>query len=158
MTSDITIIEAVSDEQRMAEYDIRWTVFVEEQQVPPVQEIDARDFRDDVTHLLALVDGKPVGTARIIPDGGGYYHLGRLAVRKEGRGLGIGAALVRAVHDHVSKLTPLEKKACVKLDAQVQAQEFYEKLGYRPTTGEVFLDAGIEHRELAVVLLGVAGD
>lgn len=48
----------------------------------------------------------------------------------------------------------LEKAAAAKgadsfiLHAQTQAVPFYEKQGYRVTSGEEFLDAGIPHLEM----------
>ncbi|QWW18932.1 GNAT family N-acetyltransferase [Schaalia sp. 19OD2882] len=161
------IVLADTPEMRSAELAVRWEVFVVEQGVPLVLEMDARDQREDVDHLVALPEkwrsGDPVlGCVRIIPDGVGedgrtHVHLGRLAVRREARGTGLGAALVRAVHQRVADLTPCGREALVVLDAQVQAQGFYEALGYRTTTGEVFLDAGIEHREMALVVPGRSG-
>ena len=43
---------------------LRFEVFVDEQGVPVEEERDALD--DSATHLLALKDGVPVGTARIV--------------------------------------------------------------------------------------------
>lgn len=155
--SGLRVVEAVTHDLRMAEVAVRWEVFVAEQHVPPVLEVDGRDFRDDVVHLLALdADGAAVGTARVIPDGKGRYHLGRLAVRGPRRGGGVGVALVEAVHEVVAARTPEGARAVVVLDSQVQAVGFYARLGYAPTTGEVFLDAGIPHQEMAREVAGEA--
>lgn len=70
--------------------EIRRIVFIEEQQVPREEEWDGRD--DECRHFLALHDASPLGTARLLPDG----HIGRVAVLREARGLGIGAALMQA--------------------------------------------------------------
>lgn len=146
---------------------VRWEVFVDEQDVPMVLEIDARDFRSDVIHLVALDEALAesfpsaacvpeselvVGTVRIIPDGGHHYHLGRLAVLARARGQLVGAALVEAVHDYVRMLTPVGERATIVLDAQLQARGFYERLGYRVTSEETFMDAGIEHCEMAIII------
>ncbi len=168
----VRVIEACSREERLEEISIRWDVFVVEQGVAPVLEIDQRDFRDDVHHFLA-VDPQDValGTARIIPDGTGELvphgqpeeldsdrlasvHLGRLAVRREARGRKVGAALVRAVHEFLRASTPVGTRVRVVLDAQVHALGFYERLGYVDTGKSEYLDAGIVHREMSQVLWG----
>ncbi|MGO3795700.1 MAG: GNAT family N-acetyltransferase [Pauljensenia sp.] len=151
----VRVVEAVLPGLRAQEIQVRWEVFVCEQDVPMVLEVDARDFRSDVVHLVALdASGRALGVVRVIPDGDGHFHLGRLAVRREARGRGIGAHLVRAVHTLLlgqaragASLVPV-----VVLDAQVQAVGFYEALGYARTPGDVFLDAGIEHVTMSKTL------
>lgn len=145
---------ADTDEERLECADIRLEVFVAEQGVPFVLEIDARDADPRVVHLLAMRNGEALGTLRIIPDGAGRWRLGRLAVRALARGLGVGALLVWGVHEYVARRTPCEETARIVLDAQVRARGFYERQGYAPTTGGVFLDAGIEHVEMARSLDG----
>lgn len=154
----VHVVEASTEDLRLAEIAIRWDVFVLEQHVEPVLEIDARDFRDDVVHLIALEDGtgRPLGVVRLIPDGADHYHLGRLAVRAEARGTGAGAALVRALHDLVARRTAAGRDARIALDAQVHALGFYERQGYRAVPGEPFLDAGIWHRTMARTVTGTA--
>jgi len=53
---------------------IRYEVFVDEQNVPEELEIDGLD--GEAKHVLAFVDGLPIGTGRILDDG----HIGRVAV------------------------------------------------------------------------------
>ncbi|HEY9330046.1 MAG TPA: GNAT family N-acetyltransferase, partial [Streptomyces sp.] len=69
--------------------------------------------------------------------------LGRLAVTKAARGLGVGAALVRAIEDAARELG----LSAVDLHAQTHALGFYERLGYA-AYGPEFLDAGIPHRAM----------
>jgi len=153
--SAVHVVEAATRELRLAEIAIRWEVFVEEQRVPPVLEIDARDFRDDVAHLIALDEaGRALGVVRLIPDRPGHFHLGRLAVRAGARGDGVGAGLVRALHGLVARRTPAGHDATVTLDAQIQARGFYERLGYTGVPGEPFLDAGIWHRTMRRTVTG----
>ncbi len=118
---------------------IRRTVFVEEQNVPIELERDALDATS--THLLARVDGVATGTARIVFKGD-TGKIGRVAVLKDARGTGLGAALVRACLDEM-KTRPGIARAV--LGAQLDALGFYEKLGFT-AYGDVFDDAGIDHR------------
>lgn len=112
---------------------IRHTVFVEEQGVPLSEEQDALDA--SAVHLLAFVEGAPVGTARLVA-----AKVGRVAVLPDFRGRGVGVALMEALH-------ALAGDEELYLDAQVGVIGFYERLGYA-AEGPEFLDAGIRHRRM----------
>lgn len=121
--------------------EIRRIVFIDEQNVPSQEEWDGRD--SECLHFLAVLDGRAIGTARLLPDA----HIGRVAVLAEARGSGIGVLLMQAAieaarhagHTHVA------------LSAQVHALAFYERLGF-VAQGDEFLDAGIAHREMTLSL------
>lgn len=137
---------------------IRWDVFVIEQRVPMAVEIDARDFRASTLHLLGQRDGSAVATCRVLSDEPLHFHLGRVAVRRQFRGLGLGRTTIEAAADAIASSIPRGVRALVVLDAQVQAQGFYESSGYVLTDREAFLDAGIWHREMAKDVVGTALD
>ena len=126
---------------------IRFTVFVEEQRVPPELEMDEHDPR--CIHALAFwtsadaANGRAIGTGRLLPDG----HIGRMAVLKEWRGRGAGRALLRALVDAARRRGDRE----VALNAQVQALEFYRAEGFVPE-GPVFEEAGIDHQAMRMTL------
>ncbi len=124
---------------------IRLKVFVEEQNVPVEQERDHHD--DTAIHLLAVLDGQAVGTARILRDGV-VGKIGRVAVLPQARGTGLGAALIRAALAEL-RATPGVTRA--KLGAQTHAIGFYEKLGFA-VYGPEYLDGGIPHRDMALDL------
>lgn len=137
------MIQKTSDLQTVRQ--IRHQVFVVEQHVSEAEEWDGLD--GDAIHLLALQDGQPVGTARILIMGE-TGKIGRVAVLPQARGTGLGAALIRAA------LTELETIAGVrqaKLGAQTHAIGFYEKLGFT-AFGPVYDDAGIPHRDMTRAL------
>ncbi|AXT11955.1 GNAT family N-acetyltransferase [Bacillus sp. 2211] len=120
---------------------VRKEIFVKEQHVPEEEEID--QFEDTSEHIVIYDGGQPVGAGRWrLKDGHG--KLERICVMKSHRSLGVGAIIMQA----------LEKAAAAKgagsfiLHAQTQAVPFYEKQGYRVTSGEEFLDAGIPHLEM----------
>ncbi|HHY01907.1 MAG TPA: GNAT family N-acetyltransferase, partial [Paracoccus sp.] len=71
---------------------IRRQVFVQEQNVPEQQELDEHDAT--ALHLLAMLDGRPVGTARLLIDGA-EGKIGRVAILPDCRGTGAGAAMMR---------------------------------------------------------------
>lgn len=114
---------------------IRHRVFVEEQGVPVELEHDAHDA--SALHLLAMVGSDPVGTARMLPDG----HIGRMAVLRDWRGRGIGSEMLRELLALAAQRGITEPF----LHAQCKAVPFYERLGF-VAEGEVFDDAGIDHR------------
>ncbi|MCB4456245.1 GNAT family N-acetyltransferase [Leisingera sp. McT4-56] len=120
---------------------LRHQVFVEEQGVPVEEEQDALDAA--ATHLLALQDGVPVGTARIVFNGN-TAKIGRVCVLSSTRGTGLGAKLIEAAVD-AARARPGITKA--KLGAQIHALGFYEKLGFT-AFGPVYDDAGIDHRDM----------
>ncbi|MEU9145343.1 GNAT family N-acetyltransferase [Streptomyces sp. NPDC048349] len=129
---------------------VRTEVFVVEQSVPESIEYDAYDA--DAVHVLAVgADGVALGTGRLLygPAALGKTgsedvgSLGRLAVRKAARGLGVGVALVRAIEAEAVRLG----LTAVDLGAQTHALGFYERLGYA-AYGPEFQDAGIAHRAM----------
>jgi predicted GNAT family N-acyltransferase len=127
---------------------VRRRVFIEEQAVPEDVEIDDHDG-DPVAvktalHVLVRFEGQPVATGRLLLecDEHGRAHIGRVAVLPEFRRTGVGRAVMNALHD----LARERGIALLTLAAQTHAIGFYERLGYVLRPGEVFLDAGIEHR------------
>ncbi|MDH2389916.1 GNAT family N-acetyltransferase [Streptomyces sp. HNM0663] len=149
-----TVRVADGPADREACFAVRREVFVAEQQVPEELEYDAYDAEGlDTVHVLAVSgDGRPLGTGRLLHGppalertGGdpAVGSLGRLAVSRAARGLGVGAALVRAIED-AARARGL---AAVDLHAQTQALGFYERLGYA-AYGPELQDAGIAHRAM----------
>jgi ElaA protein len=123
---------------------IRLAVFVEEQGVSLAQEIDGLD--DQARHLLASVDGAPVGTLRIrLLDDGQVAKIERVAVLAERRDCRIGQALMEAALDLVRAQGVRE----VRLHAQTVVQGFYARLGFA-AVGDVFVEDGIDH--IAMIL------
>ncbi|WP_328870712.1 GNAT family N-acetyltransferase [Streptomyces sp. NBC_00287] len=152
MTAESYVVRVASqDADREACFAVRREVFVVEQGVPEELEYDAYD--SVAVHVLAVrEDGVPLGAGRLLYGGAAAEKvdgdltvgsLGRLAVAKAARGLGVGAALVRAVED-AARARGLR---AVDLHAQTQALGFYERLGYE-AYGPEFPDAGIPHRAM----------
>ena len=123
------------DEARAEARLIRERVFVREQGVPLELEMDAWDARCD--HALArAAGGAAIGTGRLLPDG----HIGRMAVLKEWRGKGVGAALLQALVDQAR----MRGHASARLNAQISATGFYRRYGFE-ASGPEFREAGIAH-------------
>lgn len=136
-----TVTRAETDDDRAACLAIRRRVFIEEQGVAEDLEVDGRD--GEAVHLLARLDGAPVGTLRIRTVGDAA-KLERVAVLAGHRGAGIGAALTRAALDAARAMPGVVR---AKLGAQVPVIAFYERLGFT-ASGPVYDDAGIPHRDM----------
>ena len=116
---------------------IRFAIFMHEKHVEGI-ELDALD--KDCLHAVAYDDsGSAIGTARLMPDG----QIGRMAVVKDWRRRGVGAALLDALIEEARKRGHTE----VVLSAQLQAAEFYRGLGF-VAEGKVYQEAGILHQQM----------
>lgn len=116
---------------------IRETVFVEEQGFH-----DEFDIIDSYAkHLVLYNNKKPIATCRFFKDKScADYVIGRIAVIKQYRGQNLGLRLLKITESEIDKL---DGKRIV-LHAQVNAQKFYEKLGYS-SYGEVDFEENCPH-------------
>ncbi len=122
--------------------DIRFAVFVDEQNVPV--ELERDEYDATALHILAQENGAPVGTARIVLKGD-TGKIGRVAVLADQRGTGLGRKLIEAC---LVELSTLPDITTAKLGSQIHALGFYEKLGFI-AEGPEFDDAGIPHRMMS---------
>lgn len=121
---------------------IRETVFIQGQGVPAELERDALD--PECRHVLAVdTDDTPIGTARLTADG----RIGRMAVLPAWRGKGVGAAMLAELVQ-IARDRSLDS---LHLHAQLPVRGFYLRQGWLPR-GENFIEAGIEHRDMALPL------
>ncbi len=115
---------------------IRGEVFIVEQKIAWQEEFDDWDY--DATHFILYDGATPIGAARLFKN-----KVGRVAVLKEHRKKNAGRMLMDAAENQAKA----DGYDTVQLAAQTYIIPFYEKLGYT-AYGEVFLDAGIEHRAM----------
>jgi predicted GNAT family N-acyltransferase len=122
---------------------LRRTVFIEEQGVSEDLEIDGLD--GECTHVLATRDGAPIGTARvrILDD---VAKIQRVCVLPKHRAQGIGAAVMRFI---LTEITTAPSVRTVRLGAQIDALDFYRKLGFMPV-GPEYMEAGIPHQDMEI--------
>lgn len=117
---------------------IRSLVFQLEQGVAADLEFDGQD--EAAAHLLASLDGEPLGTARIRTLDAQTAKIERVAVLKAARGLGIG----KGIMVEALALLTQAKMAEAHIHAQTAVQGFYQQLGFEPD-GSIFIEAGIPH-------------
>lgn len=137
---------ARNEREREALFALRMQVFVQEQHVPEEEEIDAYD--QTATHFVIRCVPPPpecpagiIGTARLIKREGNAGKIGRVAVAAAFRRKGAGTRLMQFIEAYAWE----QGLRRLVLDAQCAVIPFYEKLGY-VAEGDVFIDAGIEHR------------
>ena len=133
------------DRMRDLAMPIRMEVFVLEQHVSPEEELDDMDAAS--LHAVAIdARGRALGTGRLLPDG----HVGRMAVLRDGRGGGVGSAILEVL---ISEARGLGYHAVV-LHAQSHARGFYERHGF-VAEGDEFAEANIPHILMRLPLAGV---
>lgn len=122
-------------EHQPAAQAIRYAVFVIEQNIPVELEWD--DMDAVCLHAVAYEEnGISLGTGRLLPDG----HIGRMAVKKNARGQGVGGILL----DALIELARARGDKRVMLNAQASAEAFYTAHGFA-RDGVEFMEAGIPH-------------
>jgi predicted GNAT family N-acyltransferase len=132
-------IEQVNySEAKLAIKAIRVQVFQEEQKVSEELEFDGLD--ETSIQLLAYLDSKPVGTARIRDVGKKTAKIERLAVLSEARGNGIGKKLMEAALE----VAVSGDYQTVLIHAQEYIKELYLRLGF-VQMGDTFEEANIPH-------------
>ncbi|MFP5105352.1 GNAT family N-acetyltransferase [Neobacillus sp. C211] len=121
-------------------YSVRKIVFVEEQNVPLEEEIDA--FEDEAKHFVMYDEGSPIGAGRFrFVDG--YGKVERICVLNKARKTGAGKTIMNAIENYALQ-KDIHK---LKLNAQTHAIPFYAGLGYE-IVSEEFMDAGIPHKTM----------
>lgn len=140
----LSFIEIKPNEDFSASYEIRKTVFVEEQNIPIENEMDGLD--SVCFHIILYNDVAPVGSGRL------YVHLhvarlGRVAVLQNERGKGYATLICKALIDIAKR----ENAKRVTLDSQAYVVPLYEKLGFI-SEGDEFLEEGIPHVKMNLEL------
>lgn len=123
--------------------DLRTEVFIKEQNIPEELEWDKDDER--AQHFGILSNDILIAYARVLIKQ--KIHIGRMAVRKKYRRVGIGSFLLSNIINQVDGWHH-EKK--IMLSAQEQAIPFYKKNLFQ-IRGNKYLDAGIIHYDMVLV-------
>lgn len=144
-------------------YDLRYKIFVVEQNVPEDRELDGLD--NESLHVIMYSDKTPIGVARI-RFVNSKVKIERVGIISTFRGKGAGTYLMKSILDHIRTIyesknnniddvvgveLSKEKLKTIVLGSQVQAIGFYEKLGFN-VISDVYVDAGIDHKDMEYVL------
>jgi predicted GNAT family N-acyltransferase len=116
---------------------LREQVFCVEQGVELAADQDGLD--EQAIQIVVVEAGRVVGTCRVLVDGD-VGRLGRMAVEREARGRGLGAAILAA-----AERSALEAGAGdMRLHAQRYVEHLYAAAGYA-RYGAPFVEEGIPH-------------
>lgn len=121
---------------------IRNDVFVEELNMTDEPEEDENDELS--LHLVLYDDGLPIATGRVYHDGK-TFRIGRCAVLKEKRGIGVGDMLVKLLLLKAFEYNPSQ----VIISSRAVQSPFYEKYGFKKF-GEQYMEAGEPHIKMGV--------
>jgi predicted GNAT family N-acyltransferase len=141
LLSKVTIQQVTWQEAENELRAVRTPVFIEEQFVTPEFEWDEIDA--SAVHLLATYENQPIACLRIIH----YQKIGRMAVIKQWRGVGLGAALLQKA---ISICKERGSKS-IYLSAQTHAIHFYRKAGFKQISDE-YCDVNIPHVDMRLDL------
>ena len=121
----------------------RVEVFVVEQECP-YPEIDGKDKKS--YHLWAEDNNEIIAYTRIIPKGVAYEEssLGRVLVKMNQRGRGLGRKLMNKSIDFITK--ELDENE-IRISAQERLCDFYVSLGFEKVS-EMYLEDEIPHIEM----------
>ena len=120
---------------------VRFRVFVDEQSIPPEEELDDADAT--ATHAIAVYQGTVVGTGRLVWSDDGSAHIGRMAVDSQWRRKGVGGEILKFLEDS-ARQQGLTRSV---LHAQEYVKSFYAAHGYQQH-GDTFLEVDIPHVEM----------
>jgi predicted GNAT family N-acyltransferase len=135
---DLVIKSAELSQELPAIEAVRKAVFQTEQGVEPELDFDGLD--EIAEQIIAYLDDKPVGTARVRYLNDRTAKIERLAVLPTARRLGLGKQIMKKALDVAAKNNIYE----VIIHSQQYIMGLHQKLGFEPE-GEVFEEAGIPH-------------
>lgn len=135
------IVSGCWDELKQDAQMIRERVFIEEQNIAAEDEWDDQDAIS--LHFVMYDQNRAVATARLLENN----SIGRVAVLKSHRGLGLGKLLML----EIIEVAKNQQRKHLQLSAQVYAIAFYEGLGFR-VNGDTYLDCGIPHIDMNLSL------
>jgi len=118
--------------------EVRYNVFVEEQQID--EELDRDGEDQNAVQFTYYVDSKPVGTVRLRQESDKTGKLERLSVISGYRGQGIAKKLMSEFEDFCREVR-INK---IIMSAQKDVEGFYKSLNYS-SYGEEYEEVGIPH-------------
>lgn len=127
---------------------VRTAVFIQEQGIAESEEWDDDDV--DACHaVVSNLSGLPLATGRLIWHGqeAGHAKIGRMAVLRSSRGVGLGQRVLNRLMDEARQ----RQIHTLSLHAQTSAQAFYARSGFVPE-GPEFDEVGIAHQRMVLKL------
>ena len=149
--SGLTVLRAEEEWQRAGAYSVRIQGMNRQHRISLREEFDELDG-DGTRYIVLLDDGYPVATCRFYETAPGAVTLGRVVVLPEYRGKELGRRVLEEAEAWIRELGFRE----VAIDSRTVAVGFYEKLGFRQTTGEVIRSGPFDCVRMTKDLTGTA--
>lgn len=139
--------DELSPAQLYALLKLRSEVFVVEQQCIFL-DMDQKD--PFCFHLMGWKDNELVAYTRLVPPGISYAEasIGRVVTSLTVRRSGVGKELMKR---SIALAIELFNTSTLVIGAQLYLEKFYSNLGFRKSS-EVYLEDGIEHIEMTLVI------
>ncbi|MBR6407270.1 MAG: GNAT family N-acetyltransferase [Clostridia bacterium] len=120
---------------------LRKEVFCDEQGYPEDLEFDQKD--ENAVHLYMIISGETVAAARIVTEGADSV-IGRICVKRDRRGEGLGRAMVLYAVDKCRKMGV----SSISVMSEIDAVGFYEGLGFSKS-GERYFDGHLDRQPMS---------
>ena len=128
----IKVLRAVEEWQRAGAYSVRIQGMNRQHHISLRDEFDEHD--GDGTRYIVLLDGEyPIATCRFYELDQNNVMLGRVVVLPEYRGKSLGSTAINEAEKWIRELG----FGGVMIDSRLEAEGFYEKLGYSRMDDEV---------------------
>ncbi len=147
----LTVLRAEEEWQRAGAYSVRIQGMNRQHRISLREEFDELDG-DGTRYIVLLDEGYPVATCRFYEMAPGAVTLGRVVVLPEYRGKELGRRVLEEAEAWIRELGFRE----VAIDSRTVAVGFYEKLGFRQTTGEVIRSGPFDCVRMTKDLTGTA--
>lgn len=135
--NNIIIKKATSTNQLKDVLDIRFEVFIIEQNISRSEEFEKDNYL--FNHYILYFNNEPAATARMRKKENTYI-VGRVAVLKKYRNLGLGKKIMEFIHQEIKN----QQGDTILLHAQLLVKAFYQSLGYT-VISDVYYEANIPH-------------
>ena len=146
--SNVTVRAAGASGDLDGHFSVRHEVFVREQRLFEVNDLDDRDDDPTTVHLVGDAGGRVVGAVRIYPlDGAGLWQGDRLSVLREHRASHVGVDLVQLA------VRTAAARGGTAMEAHIQMANvrFFEFLGWQ-VHGPAEIYVGTPHQPMLIDL------
>lgn len=97
---------------------------------PPCKAQIEKALQNTIATFVAYDGDSAVGMVRLIGDGGMSFYIKDFVVLPVCQGKGVGRSLIEAIESYIRKHIDKEWAVSLELISTVEAQNFYEKMGF----------------------------
>ena len=97
---------------------------------PPCKAQIEKALQNTIATFVAYDGDSAVGMVRLIGDGGMSFYIKDFVVLPICQGKGVGRSLIEAIESYIRKHIDKEWAVSLELISTVEAQNFYEKMGF----------------------------